>query len=505
MTLLSRILGFVRDMVIASHFGASGSTDAFFVAFKIPNFLRRLFAEGAFSQAFVPVLSNYRETRSWDDLQGFMGRITGDLALILSVLTALGMVLAPLLMFVFAPGFREHPEQYGLGVELLRTTFPYLFFICLTALSAGLLNTWNHFAVPAFTPVLLNLAMITAAVWWAPLLDEPIMALAWGVLLAGLLQLGLQIPVLARMGLLSRPRVDFADVGVRQVLKLMAPAVLGASVGQLNLLINTWLASFLITGSISWLYYSDRLLEFPLGIFGAGFATVILPHLSKTHARRHQDEFNRSLDWALRWMALIGAPAALALIVLAEPLMFTLFQHDQFSGHDARMAARSLMAYAIGLPGFLGIKVLAPAFSARHDLATPARLGIHAVAVNLACSLLLVLFLAPSGWEHAGLALAVSLSALYNAGMLLMKLIRTGVYRPLAGARGFYGRILQAVMAMTALLMAYAAPLPWVSWGTTDRVLHLGAWVLAGGATYGLTLWAVGMRPHHLHLTLRTR
>lgn len=498
---MSRILGFIRDMVIAGYFGASASTDAFFVAFKIPNFLRRLFAEGAFSQAFVPVLSDYREARSSDELRAFIGRIMGGLALILSLLTALGMILAPLLVLGFAPGFLNHPEQYGLSVDLLRTTFPYLFFICLTALSAGLLNTWNHFAVPAFTPVILNLTMITAAVWLAPLLDEPVMALAWGVLLAGLLQLGMQIPILAKKGLLSRPRVDFADAGVRRVLKLMAPAVLGASVAQLNLLINTWLASFLITGSISWLYYSDRLLEFPLGIFGAGFATVILPHLSKIHARSHQEEFNRSLDWAVRWMVLIGAPAALALIVLAEPLMFTLFQHDRFSDYDARMAARSLMAYAIGLPGFLGVKILAPGFSARQDLATPARLGVHAVGVNVGCSLVLVLFLAPSGWEHAGLALAVSLSALYNAGMLLMKLIRTGYYRPLAGARGFYGRILQASMAMMALLMAYALPSPWAIWNTTDRILHLGFWVLVGIMAYGMTLWAVGLRPRHLLLT----
>ena len=479
-------------------------TDAFFVAFKIPNFLRRLFAEGAFSQAFVPVLSSYKETRSLPDLRNFIGRVSGDLALILTLLSALGMVLAPALVFLFAPGFRDHPEQYGLSADLLRITFPYLFFICLTALSAGLLNTWNHFAIPAFTPVLLNLTMITAAVWLAPQLDEPVTALAWGVLLAGLLQLALQIPILKKMGLLPRPRLDFSDAGVRQVLKLMGPAVLAASVGQFNLLINTWLASFLVAGSISWLYYSDRLLEFPLGIFGVGFATVILPHLSKTHARQEQDEFVRSLDWAMRWMAMIGVPAALALMVLAEPLIYTLFQHDRFSDHDAQMAARSLMAYAIGLPGFLGVKILAPGFSARQDLVTPARYGVHAVVVNLVLSILLVLVLAPPGWEHAGLALAVSLSALYNAAMLFIKLVQSGAYQPLAGALVFYGRILLANIAMGGLLIVQALPLPWSHWSTTERVLQLGLWVLAGVLSYSLALLVLGMRPRHLILSHRT-
>ena len=290
LTLVSRLLGFARDVIIAGFFGANAGTDAFFVAFKIPNFLRRLFAEGAFAQAFVPVLASVREQRSQTAPREFIARVTGSFALVLSLLTGFGMLAAPLLIWLFAPGFHDHPEQYSLSVGLLRITFPYLFFNCLTALAGGILNTWQHFAVPAFTPVLLNLSMIAATLGLAPQLDPPILALGWGVCAAGALQLAFQLPALHRLGLLPRPRIDFADAQVRRVLRLMVPALFGASVSQLNLLINTLLASLLATGSISWLYYSDRLVEFPLGIFGVGLGTVILPHLSRSQARRDPEE-----------------------------------------------------------------------------------------------------------------------------------------------------------------------------------------------------------------------
>ena len=499
LTLVSRLLGFARDVIIAGFFGANAGTDAFFVAFKIPNFLRRLFAEGAFAQAFVPVLASVREQRSQTAPREFIARVTGSFALVLSLLTGFGMLAAPLLIWLFAPGFHDHPEQYSLSVGLLRITFPYLLFICLTALAGGILNTWQHFAVPAFTPVLLNLSMIAATLGLAPQLDPPILALGWGVCAAGALQLAFQLPALHRLGLLPRPRIDFADAQVRRVLRLMVPALFGASVSQLNLLINTLLASLLATGSISWLYYSDRLVEFPLGIFGVGLGTVILPHLSRSQARRDPEEFSRSLDWALRWLLAIGLPATLGLILLAEPLMFTLFQYDQFSPDDARMAARSLMAYGIGLMGFLGVKVLVPGFSAREDLSTPARFGVYAVGVNLASSVLLALVLAPPGWPHAGLALAASLAALVNAGLLLARLYTLRVYRPQGGFRAFLLRVLLANLALGAWL-CLATGRAWTDLSASDRLIRLAGCIGAGMIAYALTLALTGLRPRHLML-----
>lgn len=500
-TLLSRILGFARDLIIAGTFGANAGTDAFFVAFKIPNFLRRLFAEGAFAQAFVPVLSDYRERGDAAATRLFVAHLTGGFALILSLLTALGMIAAPVLIWLFAPGFHSQPEQYGLSVELLRLTFPYLFFICLTALAGGVLNTWNHFAIPAFTPVLLNLCMITAALGLAPRLERPIEALAWGVLAAGILQLAVQLPMMKQMGLLPRPRLDWKDPGVRRVLRLMAPALLGASVGQLNLLINTLIASLLTTGSISWLYYSDRLVEFPLGLLGVGLATVILPHLSRTEARNDRRAFAEALDWALRWLMLVGLPATLGLILLAEPLMYTLFQHDQFSPEDARMAARSLMAYGIGLMGFLGVKILVPGFSARQDLTTPARFAVYSVAVNLLLSLLLTLVIAPAGWRHAALALAASLASLCNAGLLGVRLIRLGVYRTRPGHATFLGRVLIGNLALAGTLMAATQMLGWEPLGPAHRAMQLLFCITLGMAVYGAALWLSGLRPRHLALS----
>ncbi len=500
MTLISRILGFIRDVAIARYFGADTGTDAFFVVFKIPNFLRRLFAEGAFSQAFVPVLADYRERRGPAETQAFLDNTAGTLILALALLAGIGAVAAPLLILLFAPGFYQNPEQYGLGVEMLRIVFPYLFFICLTAFSGGILNTWGNFAVPAFTPVFLNLSMISAAVWLAPQLSEPIKALAWGVLLAGVLQLGFQLPALWRLGLLPRPRIDFGDPGVRRILRLMAPAIFGTSVGQLNLLFNTLIASFLVSGSVSWLYYSDRLVEFPLGIFGIAIGTVMLPHLSKNHANLDPRGFSHALDWALRWMLLIGLPATLGLVVLAKPLVYTLFQYQHFSSHDAEMAARSLMGYSVGLLGFIGVKVLVPGFSARQDLRTPALYGIYTVAANLLLSLALVWQAAPLGYGHAGLALATALAALLNAGLLLAKLLRERVYRPEPGWPGFLGRVCLACGAMAAILAHAAGAYRWPDWTLAERALNLGFWIAAGFGVYLLCLALTGLRPRHVLL-----
>jgi putative peptidoglycan lipid II flippase len=321
-----------------------------------------------------------------------------------------------------------------------------------------------------------------------------------GVFVAGVVQLAFQAPVLGRLGLWPRPKLDLRHPGVRRILRLMTPALFGASVSQLNLLINTLIASFLVSGSVSWLYYSDRLVEFPLGIFGAAIGTVILPHLSRNHAGCDREGFSRALDWALRWVALIGLPAMLGLVLLAEPLVLTLFQYDRFSVHDAEMAARSLMSYSLGLMGFIGVKVLVPGFSARQDLITPARYGAYVVVANFAASVLLVFAIAPDGWAHAGLALATSLAANLNAALLLAKLFRDRVYRPEPGWRRFLARLLFACGAMSTVLVHAAGRYPWQSWTVTERVLNLSLWIGLGFMAYLLCLSLTGLRPRHVML-----
>jgi putative peptidoglycan lipid II flippase len=500
MTLISRILGFARDMIIARFFGADGATDAFFVAFRIPNFLRRLFAEGSFAQALVPVLSEQRAMNDDRQVRRFLDRTLGSLALILFAASAAGMIAAPLLILIFAPGFLGQDAQFGLSAQMLRITFPYLFFITLTAFAGGVLNTYRRFAIPAFTPALLNLTMIAAAIWLAPRLPEPVTALAWGVLIAGFAQLAFQIPALWSAGLLPRPRLGFNDPEVRRVLRRMAPAVFGVSVTQVNLLVDTLIASFLISGSVSWLYYSDRLVEFPLGIFGVAIATVMLPHLAKNHADRDEHGFSRALDWALRWVLLIGTPATLGLMWLAEPLMSTLFQYDEFTARDVEMAGRSLMTYSLGLLGFIATKVLAPGFSARHDYRTPVHFGLYAMLANLVLCLALVSQLAPLGWGHAGLALSTALAALFNAALLLRKLLREGIYQPQAGWWAFLFRVSLAGLSMVGLLSYACDGLPWQDWTLSERSFHLSSRIAAAGAVYFACLWLAGLRPRHLTL-----
>lgn len=488
MTMVSRVLGFIRDVVIAFLFGADAATDAFFVAFKIPNFLRRLFAEGAFSQAFVPVMAEYKEQRSGAELKQLLDRTAGSLALVLMGVTILGVVGAAWVILLFAPGFSRHGAQFDLAVQMLRITFPYLFFISSTALAGGILNTFNRFAVPAFTPVLLNLCLISAAFWLAPRLPEPVTALAWGVFAAGAAQLLFQFPALWRLRLLPRLRYGFHDPGVRRILKLMLPALFGVSVTQINLLIDTLLASFLPHGSISWLYYSDRLVEFPLGVFGIALATVILPNLSKDWAAGRHEAFSASIDWGLRWVALIGLPAAVGLFVLAEPILSTLFQYHSFTARDVHMAGLSLMAYSVGLVGFILVKILVPGFTSRQDTRTPVRYGVYAMVVNLILNLSLIWTLA-----HAGLALATSLAACVNGGLLLRGLRKAGVYRPAGGWWLFLSRLILANAAMGAVLYHYAGPLDWTGWGIRERIFHLVWWIGIGAGIYVLTLLMTGI------------
>lgn len=496
MTMLSRVMGLARDVVIATLLGAGNGADAFFVAFKIPNFLRRLFAEGAFNQAFVPVLSEYSTQRSREEIRALLNATAGSLTAVLALITAVAMLCAPWLIWVFAPGFGSDPEKLALTADMLRLTFPYLLLISLTAFSGSVLNTWNRFAVPAFTPVLLNLSLIGAALFLMPLMEEPAMALAWGVLIAGAAQLVFQVPFLLRLGLMPTPWPNFAHEGVRRILKLMGPALFGVSVSQINLLLDTVLASLLAAGSVSWLYYSDRLVELPLGVFGVAIGTVILPALSKRHADQSKEHFAAMLDWAIRIVLLLGLPAALALAVLAEPLLITLFHYGAMTDNDIQMAAMSLRAYAFGLVAFMLIKVLAPGFFARQDTKTPVKVGIIAMVANMVLNLLLIWPLA-----HAGLALATALSAFLNAGLLGYLLHKQGVLVFKPGWKRYSVQLLGGSGLMCAALY-FIAPdwQAWLAFGLWQRISWVTGLVVLGGSLYFAWLAALGLRVRHFKM-----
>ncbi len=503
MTLLSRVLGFVRDQVLAIVFGAGGITDVFLVAFKIPNFLRRLFAEGAFAQAFVPVFAEYRETRERQALVDLAAHVSGTLVILLLIVTTLGVAFAPGLVWLFAPGFGDEPERYALAVHMLRITFPYLFFVSLVAYAGSILNTFGKFALPSFAPVLLNVSMISAALLAAPHFEVPIVALAWGVFVAGTLQLGLLVPALARMGLLPRPRWGWKHSGVRRVLKLMAPAILGSSVAQINLLLDTIIASFLVAGSLSWLYYSDRLMEFPLGLLGVTLGTIILPRLASVHALHKTDasstRFADTLDWAMRLAVLVGLPAALALGLFAMPMLATLFGYGAFTEGDARASSISLMAYAAGLPAFLLVKVLVPGFTARQDMKTPVRIGIICLVANMAFNLALVL---PMLWlqiphPHVGLALASSLSGWLQAGLLYRRLHADGIHRIGVPFKRTLRQVMPALLVMAAVGLWLSSG-NWFALAPLGRVLQLAGILLACGVAYGACLALAGLRPSQL-------
>jgi len=489
MTFISRILGFVRDIVIARMFGAGLGADVFFVAFKIPNFLRRLFAEGAFSQAFIPVLAEYRQ-RGDKDLKQLIANTSGTLASILFAITALGVIAAPLLIMIFAPGFIDNPHKIGLAGDLLKITFPYLFFISLTALAGSILNSFGKFAVPAFTPVFLNLSLIGCALWLSPQLDEPVTALAWGVFIGGLVQLLFQIPFLIKIGQLPKPRWGWKDSGVQKILTLMIPAMFGVSVAQINLLLDTLLASFLVTGSISWLYYSDRLVEFPLGVFGIALSTVILPSLSKKHASASKAEFSHTIDWALRWVFIIATPAAIGLIWLAEPLLMTLFQYGEFTADDAHKASLSLMAYGLGLLPFIFIKVLAPGYYARQDTKTPVKIGMIAMATNMVLNIILMI-----QYAHVGLALATSISAVLNASLLYIGLRKSDVYRPDVGWGRFMLKLLLPNSLLLLLLFWFTPEISqWVEGSVWQRATMLFSLIAGAMALYFTALSIVGIK-----------
>lgn len=500
-TVLSRVFGLARDMVIARVFGANAMTDGFWVAFRIPNFMRRLFGEGSFSLAFVPVLSEYRQQRDPAEVRALVDHVAGTLMAVLLVVVGCLVLAAPGVLHVVAPGFVDDPATFATTTDMLRLTAPYVGFISLVAMAGGALNAHGRFAVPALTPILLNIALIVAAWWGARAIDPPIVALAWGVLFAGVIQLAFQLPSLSRLGLLPRPRWGWNHPGVKKIRRLMIPTLFGSSVAQINLLIDTAIATMLVAGSNTWLYYSDRLLEFPLGVFAIALSTVILPGLSRQHAGGDRIAFSRSLDWGLRWGLLIGPPAALGLALLAEPLMVTLFQYDRFDAFDARMSALSLAALALGLPAWIFIKIVAPAFYARQDTRSPVIAGVIAMVTNVALNLLIVFVLMDPqmNGRHAGLALASSLAGWVNLGLLAWMLARADYYQTQRRWLPDAGLCLLATAAMAPIVWWLTPPSEiWAGWEWHYRALRLALVVVAGAAAYALVLGIGGLRFRHL-------
>ena len=496
MTLLSRVSGLVRDVVMANILGPGALSDAFVVAFRIPNFLRRIFAEGAFSQAFIPVFVELTESNTLE-AKRFVNASAGLLALVTFVLSILGIVFAADIVSFLAPGFKQYPEKFAVTVNSLQLMFPYLFCISLVAMSAGVLNTVNRFAIPAVTPVLLNLCLITAMLVLTPLLNNAAQALSVGVLVAGFVQLFFQIPSLIKEGYFPSFRVDLKNTAVQRVGKLMLPAIFSVSVVQINMFVSTVLASRLETGSLSWIYYSDRLMEFPVAVFGIALATVVLPNLSKKYANGSAEGFSAMMDWALRWVTLIAVPASLGLYLLATPLLATIFQHGEFSARDVGMSALALQAIAVGVSGIIFIKVLAPGFFAQQDTKTPVKIAVVAVVVNIVFSIIFVKSMA-----HVGLMLALSISAWVNASLLLLILILRKSYRPQAGWLWFIVRVVIAVSAMGVCLnYLNAAPEVWFERTFWQRVMSLSILLVAAMLTYFVALLAMGLRPTQLLLS----
>lgn len=490
MTFLSRILGFVRDTLIARVFGAGIYTDAFFVAFKIPNLLRRLFAEGAFSQAFVPVLAEYKNRRGHDDTHVLVNHVATLLGLALMAVTLLGIIAAPWVVYVSAPGFAAEPEKFALTIDMLRIIFPYIFFISLVSLAGGVLNTFNRFSVPAFTPVWLNLSFIVAALFFAPYFDPPIKVLAWAVFIGGVLQLTFQVPFLLKIGLIPRFSFNLHDEGVWRILRLMGPAVFGVSIAQLSLLINTIFASFLVSGSVSWLYYADRLMEFPTGMLGVALGTILLPSLSKSFADKADGEYSQLMDWGLRLTFILALPAAVALAVLAVPLVTSLFYYGAFTETDMWMTRQALMAYSLGLLGLILVKVLAPAFYSRQNIKTPVKIALFTLVATQLMNLAFIGTL-----KHAGLALSIGLGACLNAGLLYYHLRKANVYQPQPGWALFMFKLLLAVTTMALVLyVAAGASEVWLQYRAMQKLLHLAGLVLLGAATYFGVLWLLGIR-----------
>jgi len=497
-TLLSRITGLVRDILVARAFGAGPLTDAFWVAFRIPNLLRRLFAEGAFSQAFVPILGAARAERSDAEVRTLLDRVALLLTLALMAITLLGILAAPWVVTAMASGLRDAARgtEFGAAVWMTRVMFPYILCMSLVAFASGVLNTWRRFAVPAFTPMLLNLSMIAACLWLAPRMDVPIYALALGVMVGGVAQLAVQWAALARLGLVPRLatnlRQAWGDPTVQRILRQMAPATLGVSVAQISLLINTNIATWLAPGSVTWLSFADRLMEFPTALLGVALGTVLLPSLSAAHARQDGAGYSALLDWGLRLVLLLGLPAALGLALLSDGLVATLFHYGAFQARDVEQTRLAVVAYSAGLIGILAVKILAPGFYAQQDIRTPVKIAIMVLVATQLMNLALVPAL-----SHAGLALAIGLGATLNALALLAGLLRRGVYRPAPGWGRFALRLLPALAALAAVLIYTDRRLDWLALQAQpgQRALWLAAVLAASAAAYFGALFLCGFRP----------
>ncbi|MDG1444839.1 MAG: murein biosynthesis integral membrane protein MurJ [Methylophilaceae bacterium] len=495
MTFISRILGFVRDTLMAGVFGAGLLTDAFIVAFRIPNFLRRISAEGAFSQAFVPILAEYKQQRTHNETKALINHVATLLGLFLVLLTIAGMLAAPWVVEVTAPGFVGNPSKFDLTVDLLRVTFPYILLISLVSLAGGVLNTYGNFTTPAFTPVWLNVSFIVAMLFVAPYFDNSIRVLAWAVFVGGILQLLYQLPYLQQLGLLPKMELNLHDRGVWRILRLMGPAVFGVSVGQISILINTMIASFLVSGSVSWLYFADRLMEFPTGLLGVALGTILLPSLSKSVADKNDGEYSHLLDWGLRLTFMLALPAAVALAVLAVPLVTSLFMYGAFTAHDVIMTKVALMAYSFGLLGLILVKVLAPGFYARQNIKTPVKVALFTLLVTQLMNVLFVFVLDFKEFKHAGLALAIGLGACLNASLLFYHLRKEGLYQPQAGWARFITKLLLAVTVMgVAVQYAAGADVLWFEYGLLEKMLRLLALLSVGIGSYFAMLWIMGIR-----------
>ncbi len=488
----------MRDIIFATTFGASTSMEAFLVAFKIPNFMRRLFAEGSFTQAFVPTLSEYKEKYSHAETVEFIRNVTGTLGCILLVLTALGFMFSGAWIYVFAPGFHDDAIKFSLSESMLKITFPYIFFISLTALAGSVMNCFERFAVPAFTPVILNLCMIIFSMF-SEQFEIPIYAIAWGVFFAGLAQLLFQIPFLIKLNVLAWPKWGWHHLGVRKLIKLMVPALFGASVAQISLLLDTVFASFLPTGSISWLYYADRLNQFPLGILGVALATVVLPQLSRSHASENHVAYNYALNWALKMVILFALPAAVAIFVLSGPLIITLFHHGLFNTQDVYESQKALFAFSIGLFSFVLVKVLVSAFYAKQNMKTPVKVGIISLVANMVLNAILVLSLMPYGLGHMGLAIATSLSSFINAGLLFIILMKDKMFIFEKGWLVFSLKVVLACIGMMVILLLLSGDMEsWFLLGTRSLVLKLSYVIIAGIVTYFILLFAFGIRKNDI-------
>jgi putative peptidoglycan lipid II flippase len=493
LTLVTRIAGFMRENVFAIVFGATAQMDAFVIAFRIPNFLRKIFAEGAFSQAFIPVLTEVKVQKSHEELCELIARVSGTLGIILVIISLIGVLCSSAWAVIFAPSYLHQPEKFTLLNHLLKIMFPYIFFIALTGLYSSIQNVFNRYSVPAATPLILSLCMGWAAVSLAPHFpNAPIMAVAYGVLLAGLLQLLIQLPFVWNLRLLVRPKWAWHDAYVRKIVKMMLPALFGVSVAQIGMLIDSMYATFLPTGSVSWLYYADRLMQFPLGVFGIALATVVMPHLSKQVSSSDMNEFKRSIDWSLKLIFLIALPCAVGLAVLAGPILVTLFEYGKFNYQDMLMTQRSLWAFSLGLFFFIMVKIAVSAFYSRQDMKTPMKVGILAVVTNIVLNTILIFPL-----KHVGLALATSLAAMVNTGTLLFILRRQKILEFSPGWPKLLCACLAANLAMALVIFTLQGDLAaWVDWHVWERAWHLSYLIAGGVVVYFAVLFIFGVRKH---------